>query len=798
MRKNPFNDNRPVDGDALYGRAAECKEIDYYLVEALQGSCFNLALVGKPRMGKKSLLNYAKHKAEKFDIVVVNIPGMQLAEPTVDQAIRVWLSNMLEVLRDRYALDLGFVSFDEQGVSKPVLPGSPTGPPITDIRWDDLYLPLQTILAQYNTKLLVAIDDIDHGASNVHALKNLLSLSAGLPMMLVVTCEETFFANQVLGQTMASRFKLIRVERFRDRSQTNEVIRSSISDVCEPGENVVIDPKVIDEIHLLSAGHPQHVATIGHHITKAYVQETIERFEIMPMVSGEITGQLPGILDHSAAEAIRRMSTEELKEFVGLVQHTQLTVEREVLATLALDKITPVAFQNTEQRVRQRRDKFAELGLINIDGDRFNIVDEDWTRSYLSFRLRKILGRSYALQADSGPYSYSDLVLKKLADFIKRTCQFPTLVNMRRIPKDFGLSDQMKRIKQQIARGLTENSDALLINIAKMVQEHPATETVCVFRCSVAGPQPDGGRILEVIAVAEQSAKAADTVRQVLEDAGETLKSYCLQPRAIEIEQLFMPEIERLKELRLAYEKISPIVNEFEVDFVNGNWDTLIEMTERALAIATKANEEAFIREWTVMKGFALICLQRRQDAMQDAMEVLRPIAESQPTDTDILIAKVNLAFLYLDAGEYAEARKLLSDVITGVDKLGDINDVHLMISFGPDDPLLPDNVDAKYNLLMGVSLKAVSLCMSATIKCYLGECLGALRDIQAAKRLDRNRGYPGRVEARLLVLLKHYDLAANALNVAKALDPQLEDVIVAEQVVLYQLLDQPLPNYRS
>ncbi len=63
MRFNPFNYTKPVRGQDFKGRPEDGAQVDYHVKEAVSGNLMNLAIVGSPRIGKTSLLNYVRFRA---------------------------------------------------------------------------------------------------------------------------------------------------------------------------------------------------------------------------------------------------------------------------------------------------------------------------------------------------------------------------------------------------------------------------------------------------------------------------------------------------------------------------------------------------------------------------------------------------------------------------------------------------------------------------------------------------------------------------------------------------------------
>ena len=92
MRFNPFNYTKPLDGKSfrvdgknLRGRSEESGLVDYYLSEARGGNLTNMAVLGSPQIGKTSLLNYAKYRAEQAGMVCIQIsPWEHSDEENID------------------------------------------------------------------------------------------------------------------------------------------------------------------------------------------------------------------------------------------------------------------------------------------------------------------------------------------------------------------------------------------------------------------------------------------------------------------------------------------------------------------------------------------------------------------------------------------------------------------------------------------------------------------------------------------------------------------------------------------
>lgn len=286
MRFNPFNYTKPVNGENFRGRPGESGQIDYYLGEATSGSLINMAILGPTQIGKTSLLNYARFKAEQVGILSIQISEWEYSEAETHNVVSLALRKLLSAIDDRFRAGLGSTTFELLPTESHTLETPFQDEESSTILLDseDLLTRIQSIFARDpSLKVMLTLDDIGCTPGSMNVLAHLVRLSERLPIFLIIATTEDFVDFSVQGQHIASRFTKIRLAPFADQEQTYEVIREALSDAADPDEPIKLDFKTLSDIHILSDGNPREIHLIAHHISKAFADGRTEKFEITPM-----------------------------------------------------------------------------------------------------------------------------------------------------------------------------------------------------------------------------------------------------------------------------------------------------------------------------------------------------------------------------------------------------------------------------------------------------------------------------------------------------------------------------------
>ena len=117
MKNNPFNPTKPVPRDRLRGRSHEVAEIDYYLSEALSGNFTNISILGRPQIGKTSLLNYCIHKATAQGMVAVGMDPWEYMGVPAKEFIQTVLRKIVVSMDSNKTLEFGLTTLSEPPTS---------------------------------------------------------------------------------------------------------------------------------------------------------------------------------------------------------------------------------------------------------------------------------------------------------------------------------------------------------------------------------------------------------------------------------------------------------------------------------------------------------------------------------------------------------------------------------------------------------------------------------------------------------------------------------------------------------
>ena len=697
MRFNPFNYTKPVDGKGFGGRPNESAQIDYYLKEACSGNLVNMAILGPSQIGKTSLLNYATYKAREDGMLCLPISPWEYSGGEADKIIPPVLRKLLSAPNDQFRTRLGLADATEP--SHFALEASEQGfideePPTVFLESEDLLAPVQSLFARYpSLKVLIILDNFDCTPHSSGVLRNLLRLAERLPILLLVATTDKFLDIKDAGQHLSSHFTKIRLGPFIDQYQTYEVIRKALNQAADPDESIDPAHDAVNDIHILSGGNPREINLIAHHISKAYADGRIDRFEVTSDVLDDILNQLGDVPHHETLRKIKELSDEELKELVNIVSHEGLSVQQEGLLRLAFNSFEPSAQQEAEQQVRDIRTKFENLGFIECSDDKFSVVGSEWAKVYLSYRYHKQIGRPYSLPKLSVA-SYSHLILKKL---MKNTIEqlaaaevdSAPLFNIKESSVDSGLKVSMNRLLEILDQGeageLYSSSlfiPVMLSNILEGDDIKPIT-----LRFYFSGPEPEGALFIEFPAPTpdsdERETDPTTIVSNMIEDVASVLPLYGLNLEKTEQHTLIKSDVQRFTRLLEAHKEHIRLARRFFPAFEHREFELAERHADDAVEISASLSH-GIKTGWVVRRSFVQIC----NGFGKEARFHLEQVAGGDQADKQTLIARMDLAYLDMESGEFSRAESQLMGILSHIQKTRDSADNTLKLSFGTDDLL--------------------------------------------------------------------------------------------------------------
>lgn len=793
MRVNPFNYSKPIDGNRLQGRPEECSQIGYLVREAALGNLMNLAILGRSQIGKSSLLNYFSAKAQESGIITIDISPWEYSRGDINSTINTVLRKLMSKLEEffQFGLDVGVDSNEESNDS---IDHIHLENEVMNVLVDseDLLAPVQAIFGRNPAlRAVLTLDDIGNSDNDLQILKNLLWLSEKLPVFIAIAANEQILAENGGTQEVISHFTKIRIGPFESASQTWEVVEEAVQFASEPDEAIDINPDAIEDIHILSGGHPREINLIGYHISQAYNEGTVEKFEITSDVLDVIMSQFDDAYPQDLIDTVRKLNNDEMEQLTQLVRQEGLNVRDMALLKLAFVSYSAEELHVQEGKITESVEKYLDLGLIEKSGKSFRLKGSEWSKVYVAYRYLKQLGKPCSLpRARLTPYAR--LLIQSLADHLNSSAPPPLAISSIGLKSAVtGFTDEFDRVL-----GYLDKRDPVPLMRSTYYlplmhfTTHDSTRrevliTIFEFVCETTNED----YFIRFISTNTKEDSTNEIAMQNMVEYVESLETlfttYGIRLKNVKQSNLSQDEHSKFLNITVAYTDIVRTWKSFDSAFERADYDSAEQIANINFQKAHILSEETIL-EWSLKRSFVQICNGHGLESLQ----ALNEAASSTEPGIIPTLAKVDLAYIHMCQGENDKTEILLREVLVSLQQSTEKHDVTLKIGFGKNDLLRPANGDQSYDLLPSVEIQPVVDCMLGIILANRDNIRGALFRIQRAKRRARGKSYPFRVEARIRALNGEHELARQALIRAKNIEPT-EDIIDLELMALSDMLKE-------
>ena len=296
-------------------------------------------------------------------------------------------------------------------------------------------------------------------------------------------CGLLFVGEPELAQLFADReqplFAQGRVVPLNNFATQTDVAECALLPL-EDHERPLVSPMTIDYLVRLSQGKPNQIRLICHSIYNRYQKGQQSDLNIT-------IEALDDVLDSIAAtyseydvrlkvETIRRLSSVDLETLYNMTRYPNWAIQDivDLDESFRAEGKSLAASSRRETMLREKRDKFVNLGLMTDDPEQYTLAGDEFLSLYLRFwyEIRRHGELSRSLVLGKGPASPFGEKTEKLVRFIvwelKRQ---PAIVMHTFSPHDSGNEDHVEEVKarfdalDKILGGtpfrLSENQDAL-------------------------------------------------------------------------------------------------------------------------------------------------------------------------------------------------------------------------------------------------------------------------------------------------------------------------------------------------
>ncbi|MBS1842863.1 MAG: ATP-binding protein [Actinobacteria bacterium] len=408
--RNPYDFRNPVRTmGRLAGRDDEVAEIDELLRGSASGAPGHFALCGEPGMGKSSLLNGVIQIAKRRRLLAVKV---DLREATVESLLTFYgtvFDTALKALADLGAIDQSHPVLQNWTrhtlLGDPELPEDPatylaiglaiaakmSGKVVDDVPEAVLQRDVATLLQLGSTEnirgLVIAMDSAQMLGDNDDIPPSLMQLAQDTSKLTLVTASET------LGplQKMAPRsWAQIEVGAYSTASQILEAILKPLADAEELEFTATF--RTANDIQELTQGRPYEVNLVSHFVWEAIAEGEQSDFALTEAVIREVLKELRDS-GHEAGPTvgnIRNLSPDDIEQIARLTPFEGLTTRQLARGRLMFDDFDDDRLTEVELEIKAQLQRFATLGIVKLDHDRFQIAGGPEARLYLRYWAEQV------------------------------------------------------------------------------------------------------------------------------------------------------------------------------------------------------------------------------------------------------------------------------------------------------------------------------------------------------------------------------------------------------------------------
>ena len=356
-------------------------------------------------MGKSSLLNAVGQIAHRRNLLPVKI---DLRESTVESILTFYFAVFDAAINA--LIDLGAVERDHDAVeswTQHTLLGNTahvpdlnqalstglliaarmSGKAVSDIPTTVLERDVAFLLALGESKnirgIVLQLDNAGLLDDNHELAPSVMELAESSPSLTVVTAAE---AAGRLQEAAPRAWTQIEVKPFRGAVDTLDAIMKPLVDA----EEIELAPSLqtAKEIHDLTEGRPYEVNLVNHFVWEAITQGDQTEFKLSEAVLSRVLYELEQRGRHtssSSVSAIRNLTDDDLRAIAELAPFEGLTIRQLALGRLMFNEFDDDRLAEVEDEITVQLQRLADLGVLRLDHDLFEIEGGPESRLYLRY-----------------------------------------------------------------------------------------------------------------------------------------------------------------------------------------------------------------------------------------------------------------------------------------------------------------------------------------------------------------------------------------------------------------------------
>ena len=223
-------------------------------------------------------------------------------------------------------------------------------------------------------------------------------------------------------------------------------------------ERPLVSPMTIDYLVKLSQGKPNQIRLICHSIYNRYQKghqtDLNITIETLDDVLDSIAATYTDYDVRQKVESIRRLDSVDLETLYNMTRYPNWVIKDivDLDESFRAEGKSVAASSRREVMLKEKHDKFVELGLMNDDPNQYTLAGDEFLALYLRFwyEIRKHGALSRSLILGKGPATPFGEKTEKLVRFITwELKRQPAIVMNTFSPHDVGSEDRIDAVKER-------------------------------------------------------------------------------------------------------------------------------------------------------------------------------------------------------------------------------------------------------------------------------------------------------------------------------------------------------------
>ena len=464
---NPYDYiNEVRNPDLFAGRREELAQLkeDVAGFAAAHLTAPMVAIVGERRIGKTSISLRVQEVCEEYGVLAlrVSLTGLTAEDPwefwrEIFYGLLTTASSQLNAPKRspgvhsdtaRFGLTEDHLEFFS------VYPNRPAAAPYSHLVYTGLRSLVEGIVGTGRTGVWLIIDEA-HLLVNNRAITELLRFAireAGRCGVVFVGETELAQLFSDRGQPLFAQGRTIPLGNFATQTDIAECALLPLAE----DERPLVSPMTVDYLVKLSQGKPNQIRLICHSIYNRYQKGQQDDLNITIEALDDVLESIAATYTdydvRQQVEAIRRLSSVDLESLYNMTRYPNWSIRDivELDESFRAEGKSVAALSRREDLLKEKRDKFVALGLMDEDPNKYTLAGDEFLSLYLRFwyEIRKHGQLSRSLVLGKGPATPFGEKTEKLIRFIIWELGRPPAIIMNTFSThDSGSEDRVEAVK---------------------------------------------------------------------------------------------------------------------------------------------------------------------------------------------------------------------------------------------------------------------------------------------------------------------------------------------------------------